>query len=251
MPAAKPILILQTGDAPSDVRQANGNYDRMFLAAAGLAPDRVVVIHLPSGSRPDEPQAYCGVLITGSAAMVTERLAWSEFAAQWLRTAMAEQIPIFGVCYGHQLLAYALGGKVDFLDGGMELGTHPIELLPDAQDDPLLAAMPRQFAANLIHSQTVVSPPAGATVLARSARDPHQILRYRPNVVTTQFHPEFTAGVMQDFLQEMAQQQPDRQPELARIGLDIADTPDSESLMARFVRQCIGTGPSPRPAGQD
>ncbi|WP_438612278.1 glutamine amidotransferase-related protein, partial [Klebsiella variicola] len=47
-----------------------------------------------------------------SPAMVTERLPWSEEAAEWLRQAMAIKLPLFGVCYGHQLLAYALGGEV-------------------------------------------------------------------------------------------------------------------------------------------
>ncbi|WP_413731880.1 glutamine amidotransferase [Sodalis sp. RH20] len=240
--AAKPILILQTGDAPPDVIAANGNYDTMFLQATDLDPRQVWIVHLPGGERPDTPDAYCGVLITGSAAMVTERLAWSEFAAAWLRRAMAAGIPIFGVCYGHQLLAYALGGEVDYLADGMEVGTQAIEVLPAAVNDPLIARLPERFQANLIHSQTVITPPAGATVLARSARDPHQILRYRHNVITTQFHPEFSAAVMHDFLAGMTAEEPMRGPELAQIGRGIADTPDSEALMAAFVRQCLRAG---------
>ncbi|NDL63584.1 glutamine amidotransferase [Enterobacteriales bacterium SAP-6] len=239
MSRLKPILILQTGDAPQDVIAANGNYDTMFLQATGLGAGQVRIVHLPGGERPDAPQAYSGVLITGSAAMVTERLAWSEFAAAWLRQAMDAEIPIFGVCYGHQLLAHALGGEVDYLADGMEVGTQPIELLPAAANDPLIGQLPERFPANLIHSQTVVTPPRGATVLARSARDPHQILRYRHNVVTTQFHPEFSAAVMHDFLSGMTVQDPERGPELALIGRELSDTPDSEALMAAFVRQCL------------
>lgn len=240
--ASKPILILQTGDAPADVIAANGNYDTMFMQATGLDAQQVSIVHLPDGARPDAPEAYCGVLITGSAAMVTERLAWSESAAAWLRGAMAAGIPIFGVCYGHQLLAHALGGEVDYLADGMELGTQAIELLPAAANDPLSTRLPERFPAHLIHSQTVVTPPRGATVLARSARDPHQILRYRHNVVTTQFHPEFSAAVMHGFLSGMTAAEPERGPELAQIGCAISATPDSEALMAAFVRQCLRAG---------
>ncbi|HEY0208790.1 glutamine amidotransferase [Acerihabitans sp.] len=239
---SKPILILQTGDAPADVIAANGNYDTLFLQATGLEARQVRIVHLPGGERPDAPDAYCGVLITGSSAMVTERLAWSEFAAAWLRRAMAAEIPIFGVCYGHQLLAHALGGEVDYLADGMEVGTLAIELLPTAANDPLIGLLPGRFPANLIHSQTVVTPPDGAIVLARSARDPHQILRYRHNVVTTQFHPEFSARVMHSFLSDMSAGDPTKGPELVQIGRGIADTPDSEALMAAFVRQCLLAG---------
>ncbi|WP_213990836.1 glutamine amidotransferase [Sodalis sp. dw_96] len=242
MALSLPILILQTGDAPEDVSQANGNYDRLFLLAAGLRPEQAAVVHLPSGERPDVPGAYGGVLITGSSAMVTDRLPWSEFAAAWLRQAMAEQVPIFGVCYGHQLLAYALGGEVDYHPGGMELGTFDVELLPAAEGDPLLTPLPHRFPANLIHSQTVLTPPPGAVVLARSQWDPHQILRYGENTLTVQFHPEFTAEVMHGFLQSMEQEQPERGQELARVESGISGTPQSRDLMARFVRRYMLPG---------
>ena len=52
MELSPPLLILQTGDAPADVSEVHGNYDRLFLAAAGLRPEQAVVVHLPSGQRP-------------------------------------------------------------------------------------------------------------------------------------------------------------------------------------------------------
>lgn len=234
MPAAKPVLILQTGDAPPAVSRQTGNYARLFLAAAGLRPEQAAVVHLPSGHRPAaDPQRYGGILITGSSAMVTEHQPWSEFAARWLRQAMAAAVPIFGVCYGHQLLAYALGGEVDYHPQGMEIGTHTIELLPAAQNDPLLASLPRRFPANLIHSQTVLTSPPGAMVLARSAQDAHQILRYSDNVITVQFHPEFTDRVMRAFRHCMTER------ELIRAEYPVGDTPDSRALLARFVQQSV------------
>ncbi|TKI07006.1 glutamine amidotransferase [Martelella alba] len=230
------IVILQTGDAPPDVERISGNYDRLFSDAAQLKTGEVEVVHLPAGERPGDPGDYRGILITGSSAMVTDRLPWSEFAADWLRRAMAAQVPIFGVCYGHQLLAYALGGEVDFHPDGMEVGTQRIDMLDEAAREPLLGSLPARFGAHLIHSQTVTVPPPGATVLARSSQDAHQILRYRDNVLTVQFHPEFTADVMRGFVRCMAQSMPEQQHELANIGRQVAETPVSRSLMARFVR---------------
>lgn len=238
MAPARPIIILQTGDIPPDIGRVHGNYDRLFTETAGLRPEQVETVHLPSGQRPAEPGDYGGILITGSSAMVTDRLPWSEFAAQWLRRAMAADVPIFGVCYGHQLLAHALGGEVAYHPDGMEVGTQAIELLPAASRVPLLASLPRRFTANVIHSQVVVTPPAGAVALARSTRDPHQILQYRDNVLTVQFHPEFTGGIMRNFLESMADRLPKRRPELAHMIRLVSDTPHSRSLMARFIEFC-------------
>ena len=97
---------------------------------------------------------------------------------------------MFGVCYGHQLLAHALGGKVGYNPTGSELGTQTVELLPPAAGDQLLDGLPASFPAQMLHAQTVLQPPPGAAV-ARSDQDPHQMFRVGPNVFSTQFHPEF------------------------------------------------------------
>lgn len=74
--------------------------------------------------------------------MVTERADWSERTAGWIRNAMDAELPLFGVCYGHQLMAHALGGRVDYLPGGREIGTLPIALTPQGANDPFSAKLP-------------------------------------------------------------------------------------------------------------
>lgn len=235
------LLILRTGDAPESVRREYGNFDRMFIEAGEIHDARVEVVYLPDGARPEAPENYAGVMITGSAAMVTDKLPWSEYAADWLRRAVEVDPPRFRRCYGHQLLAYALGGEVGYHPDGMELGTHTIELLPAAADDALLAALPRRFDANLVHSQSVLTLPPGATVLGRSAHDPHQTLRYGPNVISTQFHPEFNAPVMHSYLTHMMAQEPERRDHYQRLEEHIAATPHSQGLLARFVHRCFNS----------
>lgn len=238
MTQPRPLLILQTGDAPEVIRQEHENFQQMFIRQGGMKPLALEIIHLPSGGLPQSPSHYAGVVITGSSAMVTDRLPWSEWAAGWLRQAMAESLPIFGVCYGHQLLADMLGGVVDYHPQGMEVGTQQLERLPGAEQDPLCAALPDRFTANLIHSQTVITPPPGAQVLARSAHDPHQILRYSPTTFSTQFHPEFNGAVMRGYLEWLKAAQP------AQASLPAAhqaqDTPDSQRLLQTFVAQVAG-----------
>ena len=77
-----------------------------------------------------------------------------------------EGLPLLGICYGHQLLAHALGGEVAYNPAGRESGTVHIDLHPHAQDDPLFSALPLKFTAHATHVQTVARPPEGATVLA-------------------------------------------------------------------------------------
>ncbi|MEA4681949.1 glutamine amidotransferase, partial [Klebsiella pneumoniae] len=139
-------------------------------------------------------------VLTGSWAMVTDRLAWSERTADWIRQAVAIDMPLFGVCYGHQLMAHALGGEVAYHPGGRESGSQTITLSPWGVDDPLLSGLPATFPAHLSHLQTVTRLPEGATVLAASAHDPHQIVRYGPHAVSTQFHPEFTAPIARSLI---------------------------------------------------
>ncbi|AHG19721.1 glutamine amidotransferase [Chania multitudinisentens RB-25] len=231
----KPLLLMQTGDAPEAIRRERANFDQMFLQQGNIAADRVQIVHLPAGETLLPPESYCGVVITGSPAMVTEQHAWSEQAAAWLRQAMRIKLPIFGVCYGHQLLAHALGGTVGYHPQGMEVGTLEIELLPAASNDKRLSVLPPRFKANLIHAQSVLTPPVGAEILARSQQDACQILRYGDNALTTQFHPEFDGATMQHYLNWLSASKPENQ-EIYRLKQhQVSDTPVSQMLLQGFV----------------
>jgi GMP synthase (glutamine-hydrolysing) len=196
------------------------------------------VIDVEAGESLPPPDQIAGAMITGSAAMVTDRLPWSERTAGWIRDAMDVDLPLFGVCYGHQLMAHALGGRVDYLPGGREIGTQSIEMTSPRTCDPLLSALPASFRAQTTHEQSVLEPPIDATILARSARDPHHLLRYGANAVSTQFHPEFNADVMRAYIQR-------KRNDMQREGADpfhafrsVAPTPIARSLLRLFARHC-------------
>ncbi|MBV7485963.1 glutamine amidotransferase [Bordetella sp. BOR01] len=236
-PAAStlPVLILHTGDPDDALRLCHGDYAQMLRHAAGLEPEAAHIVRVHAGEQPLAPSAYRAALITGSPAMVTDHEPWSEQAAAWLQQAALAGTPIFGVCYGHQLLAHALGGAVDYNPQGRELGTQAIECLPAAAGDPLMSGLPVTFPAQLLHAQTVTRLPAGAVALARSALDAHQLVRWSPRVYSAQFHPEFGPEFMHDHLQRY-------QADYAREGLDAArlastlrPTPTAAGLLRRFL----------------
>jgi GMP synthase (glutamine-hydrolysing) len=233
----KPVLIIQTGQAPAPIRGRHGDFPHWFRLGSGLQQRQLLIVDVAAGAPLPPPQAISGAMITGSASMVTERATWSERTAGWIRNAMDVDLPLFGVCYGHQLMAHALGGRVDYLPGGREIGTQPIQLLHDAGHDPLTASLPTRFRAHTTHEQSVLDPPPGATVLACSDRDPHQLLRHGPQAVSTQFHPEFNAEVMRAYIQRKhgAMRQEGSDPGAAFKS--VSPTPVARGLLRQFARQ--------------
>jgi GMP synthase (glutamine-hydrolysing) len=233
----KPLLIIQTGEAPESILARLGGFAQWFRAAMRVRPEQVRTVRVDTGEKLPAPKDIAGAVITGSGAMVTDRETWSENTAAWLRNAMDAELPLFGVCYGHQLLAHALGGTVGWLPGGREIGTQPIRR--NGHEDKLLDGMPVDFPAHTTHRQSVLQAPRDARVLARSEADPHQILRYGANAISTQFHPEFSTRFMRAYLRN-------RQPALLEEGLDVAAlhrevqaTPDARGLLRRFARLAL------------
>ncbi|MFY2762655.1 glutamine amidotransferase [Arenimonas sp. MALMAid1274] len=196
----KPFLILETGTPIPRLRR-HGSFGHWIRVAAGLHGRQVRHCRVLDGEALPEPGEHAGVLVTGSGAMVTERLDWSERSAQWLRRAADAGTPLFGICYGHQLLAHALGGQVDYNPRGREMGTVPVELDAAAGHDALFSGLGTRFDAHTTHLQTVTAPPPGATVLARSERDDCQAFRWGDSVWGVQFHPEFSTGMMRGYIQ--------------------------------------------------
>ena len=231
----KPILIVCTGRAPADIRARHGDFPEWFRRGFRLRPEQVQVVDVFAGEKLPAPRELAGAVITGSASMVTERAHWSEHCAGWVRNAMDVELPLFGVCFGHQLIAHALGGRIDYLPGGREIGTQSITVLPAAADD--YPPLPGNFRAHTTHEQSVIEPPAGSTVLAASKRDPHQVLRHGKRAISTQFHPEFSAEIMRAYIRR-------KHADLLREGTDaqqifsaVAATPAARRLLFRFAHQ--------------
>lgn len=232
----KSVLIIRTGRAPDAIRARHGDFPHWLRLACGLLPTSLHVVDVAAGETLPPPSEVSGALITGSAAMVTERFAWSEQTAGWIRSAMDVELPMFGVCYGHQLMAHALGGRVDYLPGGREIGTVSIELSATAAADPFAASLPAIFRAHATHEQSVLEAPPGATVLAKSSRDPHHLLRYGRNALSAQFHPEFNAEVMRAYIQRKHAAMLREGSDPHHIHRQVAATPVARRLLRLFAR---------------
>ena len=227
------FLILQAGTPVAPLRR-HGGFPHWIRVAAGLHADDAVAVDIVA-EPPPAPAGFSGAIVTGSAAMVSHRHAWSECAAAWLRDAATAGLPVFGICYGHQLLAHALSGRVDDHPAGREMGTIEVETLPGAAGDPLFAAVPARFAAHATHLQTVEAPPPGATVLARSAHDACQAFRWGDAAWGVQFHPEFSVAHMRGYVDARRDALHAEGRDPAAMSRNIAATPHARRLLRRFV----------------
>ncbi|HEU0102292.1 MAG TPA: type 1 glutamine amidotransferase [Mycobacteriales bacterium] len=158
---------------------------------------------LPDRSAADGP-GWDGVLVLGGS-----MAAWEDAAAPWLpgvrtllRSAVADGVPVLGICLGAQLLAMATGGEVRRGDAGPEVGVRPVVLGPDAAGDQLAARLSAVLAAPQGHRDAVTALPPGAVLLASSDRYPHQLFRVGPRAWGVQYHPEVSRGVFATWLEE-------------------------------------------------
>jgi GMP synthase (glutamine-hydrolysing) len=232
----KPLLIIKTGYAIKGVPAELRDFEHWTAAAAGLPIEQCHTIPVIDGARLPDARDFRGVVITGSAAMVTDRHEWSEYTGEWLKQAMTHAVPVLGICYGHQLLAHALGGVVDYHPRGREMGTKQIQLSPAAQHDELFNALPMNFPAHVTHMQSVLRLPAGAEVLAWNSFEAHHAVRFAPRVWGVQFHPEFTATAMSHYLQIRSDALRKEGTDVEKLYADVCETGDSEQLLRRFVK---------------
>ena len=228
-------VILQTGSTLPAVRARRGDVPGWFVEKSGLDAGAFHVVDAPAGDALPPPEDVGAVIVTGSAAMVTDRAAWSEAAGRWLAERVQEGTPVLGVCYGHQLLADAMGGVVGDNPNGREIGTIRVALGTAAADDPLFAGLPNELTVQATHSQSVLALPPGAVRLAANDKDGNQAYRLGERAWGVQFHPEYDADIVRGYIEGRRQQ-------LVAEGMDpdallraAADTDHGTRILRRFL----------------
>ncbi|WP_285412305.1 glutamine amidotransferase [Variovorax sp. efr-133-TYG-130] len=231
-----PLVIVKVGGTFDALRARRGDFEHWVADGLGTQTLPILVIDPRRGDTLPDPVQVAGVVVTGSHAMVSHREPWSETTAAWLAKAVALDTPVLGICYGHQLLAHALGGEAGNHPGGAEVGTVTVSLTEAAATDPLLGGLPAQFPANAVHWQSALRLPEGAVPLAASAHEPVHAFRAGKHAWGVQFHPEFDAEAMRGYIDNL-------RGELTAMGADpqalrngVSETGAAASLLGRFAR---------------
>lgn len=197
------FLIVKTGSTVSNVVAQRGDFEAWITRGLGVASEQVDVCRVHQDEQLPALSALrdvAGVVVTGSPAMVTERHPWSERTAAWLREAVSADLPVLGICYGHQLLAHAFGGRVDDNPKGRNIGTIDVALNDAGMRDPLLGALGPMLHVPVSHKQSVLELPREAMLLATAARDPHHAFSIGRRAWGVQFHPEFDADIVRGYV---------------------------------------------------
>ena len=200
--ALKQIALIKTGCTIEQIKTGHGDFEDWF--AQGMDVYDLLQVDVYRQQAMPDPKTLAGIVITGSPAMVSEKEDWSERTAEWLSEAVQSGIPTLGICYGHQLLAHALGGRAGANPRGRQIGTVQAQLLNSRQKDPLLGHLPHTFKTQTSHSEVVLELPPGAERLASSPLDDNFAIRFAENVWGVQYHPEFSATVMSEYIRYRA-----------------------------------------------
>ena len=222
------VAILETGRPPGDLAERFGDYPAMFARMLGDGFE-IETYDVASGELPDASAEHDAYLITGSPAGVYDPLPWIERLSDFIRSAKDRKM--VGVCFGHQVMAEALGGRVEKSGKGWGTGLHryaidKVEPWMDAVDS---------IAVPVSHQDQVVEQPPNTEIVASSQFAPFAALAWtdRP-AISVQFHPEFEPDYAKALIEHRRDALPD--PDAAIASLDAAN--DNERI-GKWIRQFL------------
>jgi len=228
------VGILEAGDTPRSLALQFGHYPAMFEALLAGRGYEWRVFKVPEGDYPARPADCDAYLVTGAAAGVYDPDPWIARLLEFLREARG-RAKLVGVCFGHQAMAQAFGGKVIQSPKGWGIGLHTygVEALRGWMDGA------PAFSLSASHQDQVVEPPPGASVLAGSDFCPCGMLDYGEGAISLQLHPEFAPDYSIALIE--ARRSRGRLPEdAAAAAIESLHGPDDHARMADWFAGFLG-----------
>ena len=230
------VRLVQIREQPAVVAEEQDS----FRERTGLRADQLLVT---SALRDDLSPALLdgvdAVMIGGAGAYsVTRTYGWTQALVDLCHACADREVPLFGSCWGHQLIGRAFGGEVVNDPSRSEMGTHTVRLTDAGRADPLFSALPDRFGTQMGHQDRIATLPEGAVELAANDRAPYQAIRLDGlPIYGTQFHSELNAETERQRLVAYR----DHYPEMAdadrfQAVLDgLRETPEADGLLRRFL----------------
>ncbi|MDF1664090.1 MAG: gamma-glutamyl-gamma-aminobutyrate hydrolase family protein [Planctomycetota bacterium] len=234
-----PILLLKVGGKDAPIINVIGDYEMWFQR---VVPNEVLGVVDLRDDQPLWPKEFAGVIIMGSPHSVYADLPWLPSALDAVAKLLEKDIPVLGVCFGHQMICTVRGGQVTKSNRGYEVGTVTLQATAEGLADPLFGPLFRdeEMLVNESHGDSVSVLPDDTIILAKNDHDGFQALRHSEKVWSVQFHPEIglaeAKAVMEDY-----------RPSLESKGLNVdnllesaQETPDARSVIQHFVSYVRG-----------
>jgi len=230
----KKLIVVKTGTTFPATKEKFGDFDKWTAEALGSFDLDITIVDVELNDPLPTPDQCAGVTITGSHAMVTDDLPWSLNIEKWITELLKADVPIFGICYGHQLLARAAGGTVGYHPQGKEVGTVTIQLLNNHIDDPLFCDLPQTFKVHATHAQSVLRLPDAAVLLARNPYEAHHAFRIGKCAWGVQFHPEYSPKIMRSYIEHQTDVLQKAGQNTNQLLTDVSETPVATELYQKF-----------------
>jgi GMP synthase-like glutamine amidotransferase len=188
------IGLLECDHVDDRFRDVAGDYRDMFTAL--LAPHglEVVPVDACNGELPERPGDFAGYVCTGSRRSAYDDLPWIDDLSRFVAEVAEAGVPFVGICFGHQVLAHALGGEVRRASTGWGVGPHDTVV---ERVEPWMVPGLARPRLQYMHQDQVVRLPEGATVLAAADHCPVAMLRAGERMLGIQAHPEFPAAYVE------------------------------------------------------
>lgn len=241
------VLLVQARSAPRMIEQEQV----CFSERCRLPRDHFRILNVVNGDVPSREHldGIDAIIIGGAGAYsATDDYDWTPDLLDFVRRIVDREMPLFGSCWGHQLIARALGGRVVYDPEHSELGCGDVELTEAGLADPLFHRFPRHFRANMGHHDRVVELPNGAVELARNDI-PYQAFRLEGlPIYGTQFHSELDAERERERILVYRKHYRDALPDEETVQYvldDLADTTEVDHLLYDFLTTFVAQPPSP------
>ena len=234
------LIVLRAGDAAAPVAARRGEFFSWIKREVGDAWTHEWVEHdvRTEGPLPG-PRDADGFVITGSSSSVTERAPWMLRAEELVRGIAEVGTPLFGICFGHQMVGQALGGRVAKNPRGREIGTVDVRVLAHTPRDPIFDGIGERFRANHTHVDSVVELPPGARLLAQTDLELNAAFSIGETVKCVQFHPEIDGDAMRGYVEARAHLIEGEGGDARAILERVTDASDGASTLRSFVRLVV------------
>ncbi|MEA3002378.1 MAG: hypothetical protein QOH81_1166 [Sphingomonadales bacterium] len=222
------LAILETGRPPAALHGRFERYPAMFERLLGL---KATSYDVEAGALPARPGDHDAYLITGAAAGVYDALPWIEPLEDFLRAARGAA-KLVGICFGHQVMAEAFGGRVEKSARGWGAGLQRYEVVAREpwMDDAAAIDIP------VSHQDQIVVLPPQARVIAGNAFSPFGMLAYDDQpAISMQFHPEFEPAFLRALIESRCDRVPDPESAIASL-----EAPDDRERVAGWIRRFLG-----------